>query len=304
MVKLGLLDCTNNQIETLHPFGKNVNLTKVYLDNNKITSIPGQPESDGYKYFFGYYDVELFSCTNNLLTEVPDVFNAKSVNIMASVDFSYNQIAGFENDTLHHGINAATVSLSHNRLEEMPAVLFKTGSPMTTLVLSGNGMKRIPEGSMKGKYSHYLQTLDLSYNKLSKLPKDLWAENLPYLYGIDLSDNCFKEFPYEPLDGNSITTFGLRRQRDEQGNRILKTWPTGLYGNCPNLLAFYVGENDLRKIEDDISPNLRVFEIAGNPNIVIDLSGWWCEYYRLGYNLLIYDKTQTITGCDYIELED
>lgn len=304
MVKLGLLDCTNNQIETLHPFGKNVNLTKVYLDNNKITSIPGQPESDGYKYFFGYYDVELFSCTNNLLTEVPDVFNAKSVNIMASVDFSYNQIAGFENDTLHHGINAATVSLSHNRLKKMPAVLFKAGSPMTTLVLSGNGMDSIPEGSMKGKYSHYLQTLDLSYNKLSKLPKDLWAENLPYLYGIDLSDNCFKEFPYEPLDGNSITTFGLRRQRDEQGNRILRTWPTGLYGNCPNLLAFYVGENDLRKIEDDISPNLRVFEIAGNPNIVIDLSGWWCEYYRLGYNLLIYDKTQTITGCDYIELED
>ena len=298
MVKLALLECTNNQIETLHPFGKNVNLTKVYLDNNKITKIPGWEDTDGYKYFFGYYDVELFSCTNNLLTKVPDVFNAKSVNIMASVDFSYNLIDGFENGDDHHGINAVTVSLSYNRLDTMPAVLFKTGSPMTTLVLSGNGMTSIPEGSMTGKYSHYLQTLDLSYNKLTDLPKDLWSSNIPYLYGIDLSYNCFKEFPYEPLDGGYLTTFGLRHQRDGQGNRTLTTWPTGLY-TCPSLVAFYVGSNDLRKVEDTISPYLRYFEIKDNPNISIDLSGV-CDYYRLGYNLLIYDKDQDIRGCDYL----
>ena len=298
MVKLALLDCTNNQIKTLHPFGKNVNLTKFYLDNNKITKIPGKEDKDGYKYFFGYYDVELFSCTNNLLDSVPDVFNAKSVNIMASVDFSYNNIVGFENGDQHHGINAVTVSLSYNRLEEMPAILFKTGSPMTTLVLSGNGMKNIPEGSMTGKYSHYLQTLDLSYNKLTDLPKDLWSNNIPYLYGIDLSYNCFENFPYEPLDGAYLTTFGLRHQRDEQGNRTLTTWPTGLY-TCPSLVAFYVGSNDLRKIEDTISPYWRYFEIKDNPNISIDLSTV-CDYYRLGYNLLIYDKTQDIRGCDYL----
>ena len=298
MVKLALLDCTNNKIHTLHPFGKNVNLTKFYLDNNKITKIPGHLESDGYKYFFGYYDVELFSCSNNLLDSVPDVFNAKSVNIMASVDFSYNNIVGFENGDQHHGINAVTVSLSYNQLKSMPSVLFKTGSPMTTLVLSGNGMTSIPEGSMVGKYSHYLQTLDLSFNKLTDLPKDLWSDNIPYLYGIDLSDNCFEEFPYEPLDGGYLTTFGLRRQRDEQGNRILKIWPTGLY-TCPSLVAFYVGSNDLRKIEDTMSPYLRYFEIKDNPNISIDLSSV-CDYYRLGYNLLIYDKTQDIQGCDYL----
>ena len=304
MVKLALLDCTNNNIQKLHPFGKNVNLTKVYLDNNKIKKIPGHLESDGYKYFFGYYDVELFSCSNNQLDSVPDVFNAKSVNIMASVDFSYNNIVGFENGDDHHGINAVTVSLSYNRLDTMPAVLFKTGSPMTTLVLSGNGMKSIPQGSMTGKHSHYLETLDLSYNKLTSLspdpniPSDFWATNLPYLYGIDLSYNCFKEFPYDPLDCAKLTTFGLRHQRDDQGNRTLTTWPTGLY-TCPSLVAFYVGSNDLRKIDDIISPYLRYFEIKDNPNISIDLSDV-CDYYRLGYNLLIYDKDQDIRGCDYL----
>ena len=298
MVKLAMLDCTNNQVHTLHPFGKNINLTKVYLDYNQITTIPGHREDDGYDYFFGYFDVELFSCTHNLITEVPDIFNAKSVNIMASVDFSYNLISGFENGNRHRGINATTVSLSYNRLETMPSVLFKTGSPMTTLILSGNGMKSIPEGSMVGPYSFWLQTLDLSYNKLADLPEDFYSDNIPYLYGIDLSYNCFADFPYEPLDGAYVSTFGIRHQRDEEGNRTLKEWPTGLY-RCPSLGAFYIGSNDLRKIDDTISPYIRYFEIKDNPNISIDLSGI-CDYIMAGYNLLIYDKTQDIRGCDYL----
>ena len=301
MVKLALLDCTNNKIKTLHPFGKNVNLTKVYLDYNEIEHIPGHREDDGYDYFFGYYDVELFSCTNNKLTQVPDIFNAKSVNIMKDVDLSYNLISGFEHGDAHRGINANSVSLSYNKLEEMPAVLFKSGSPMTILMLSGNGMKRIPEGSMTGKYSHYLQSLDLSYNKLTDLPSDLWATNVPYLYGIDLSYNCFSEFPYEPLDCSYLTTFGIRHQRDEEGNRTLRTWPTGLY-TCPSLVGFYIGSNDLRKIEDTISPYIRYFEIKDNPNISIDLSDV-CDYIAAGYYLLIYDKTQDIRGCAYLDLE-
>ena len=305
MEKLGMLDCTNNQIHTLHPFGKNINLTKVYLDNNKIEKIPGELDKDGYNYFFGYFDVELFSCTYNQLTEVPDIFNAKSKNVMGSVDFSYNKISGFENGDNHHGINASSVSLSYNQLDTMPAVLFKTGSPMTTLILSGNGMKSIPKGSMTGPYSHFLQTLDLSYNKLTDLPDidgdnpaDFHSKNIPYLYGIDLSYNCFAKFPYEPLEGAYLSTFGIRHQRDEQGNRTLKEWPTGIY-RCPSLGAFYIGSNDLRKIEDTISPYIRYFEIKDNPNISIDLSDI-CDYIRLGYNLLIYDKTQDIRGCDYL----
>ena len=297
MVKLAMIDCTNNQIETLHPFGKNINLTKVYLDYNKITHIPADEEG----YFFGYYDVEEFTCTHNLLTEVPDIFNAKSVNIMKTIDFSYNQIKGFEHGDAHRGINATSVSLSYNQLEEMPSVLFKTGSPLVTLILSGNGMKRIPEGSMTGKYSHYLQTLDLSYNKLTDLPTDFWSTNLPYLYGIDLSYNSFSEFPYEPLDCPYLTTFGIRHQRDEAGNRTLRTWPTGLY-TCPSLVGFYIGSNDLRKIEDTISPYIYYFEIKDNPNISIDVSGV-CDYIAAGYYLLIYDKTQDIRGCDYLDLE-
>lgn len=296
MEMLSMLDCTNNKVHTLHPFGKSINLTKTYLDYNQITEIPN---IDGY--FFGYYDVEMFSCTNNLLTKLPNIFNAKSNYVMASVDFSYNLISELEDGDAHRGINANSVSLSYNRLKTMPARLFHSGSPITTLMLAGNGMERIPEGSMTGEYSRVLQSIDLSYNKLTDLPKDFWSTNIPYLYGIDLSYNCFSEFPYEPLDGAYLTTFGIRHQRDEEGNRTLKEWPTGLY-TCPSLVGFYIGSNDLRKIEDTISPYIYYFEIKDNPNISIDLSGV-CDYIAAGYYLLIYDKTQDIRGCDYLDLE-
>lgn len=299
MTKLSMLDCVYNKLEKVHPFGKEINLVKFYLDHNNLTEIP--VAEDGY--FFGYTDVESFTCSNNKLKLVPDAFNAKSVYVMQAVDFSYNEIEGFENGDNHRGINANSIDLSYNKLETFPGILFKTASPISTLMLAGNGMKEIPEGSLQGKYSYMLQSLDLSYNNLTKLPgEDFYATNLTYLYGIDLSYNSFSSFPTAPLNVATLTTFVIRHQRDANGNRTLREWPTGLY-TCPSLVAFYIGSNDLRKIDDTISPYIRVFEIKDNPNISITLSSTVCSYIQAGYYTLVYDKTQDIRGCDILDLE-
>jgi putative leucine rich repeat-containing domain protein len=55
----------------------------------------------------------------------------------------------------------------------------------------------------------------------------------------------------------------------------------------------------LRKIEDTISPYIRIFEIKDNPNISIDLTTV-CPYIQAGQYQLIYDKTQNIQGCDIL----
>lgn len=296
MVKLGMIDCTNNQIEVLHPFGKNINLAQVYLDYNKIKKIPA---TDGY--FCGYTQLESFNVSHNELTEFPDIFNANSAYVLQSVDFSYNKIARFENGDDFKGINASQVNLSDNHLKTFPDVLFKKGSPMTYLILAGNGMTKIPEGSLEGSNAWMLEALDLSYNYLSKLPDDFYAITLPYLTGLDLSYNSFSEFPIKPLDISKLQRLFVRYQRDDKGNRILKEWPTGIY-TCPSLSFLCLGGNDLRKIEDTISPNIFYFEIADNPNISIDLSAV-CDYIALGYYMLVYDPTQDIRGCDVLNLE-
>lgn len=297
MVKLGLLDLSNNKLKKVYPFTKSVNLVQFFLDNNQLTEIPH--DEDGY--FFGYADVESFSVSNNLLTELPDIFNANSKYIMEALDFSNNLITKLENGDNHRGYNATEIDLSYNRFETFPGRLFNAGSPIASINLAGNGMTSIPEGSLKGKYSARLQSVDLTYNKLTDLPSDFMATTCPYLYGIDLSYNCFSKFPTEPLSSGYLNVFGIRHQRDAEGNRILREWPTGLY-TCPSLVRFFIGSNDLRKIDDQISPYIRIFEIKDNPNISVDISPV-CNYIKAGLYILIYDKTQDIRGCDALDLE-
>lgn len=302
MTKLGLLDCTHNKIRVLHPFGKEINITKIYLDNNQITEVPGEPDADGYSYFSSYNDVETFSISHNKLTKVPNIFNAKSIYIMGSIDLSYNLIDGFEDGETYRGINADNVDLSYNRLKEFPSILFKSDSPISTLVLAGNGMERFDKGMAIGPGTKYLETLDLTYNNLNELPEDFNATSFPYLYGVDISYNSFSRFPYGPLDSATLTIFAIRHQRDANGTRTLREWPTGIYV-CPSLRALYMGSNDLRKIEDTISPNIRIFEIKDNPNISINVSSV-CAYISAGAYMLIYDRTQDIRGCDALDLEN
>ncbi|MGN0190041.1 MAG: hypothetical protein ACI39U_00140, partial [Candidatus Cryptobacteroides sp.] len=213
---------------------------------------------------------------------------------IASVDFSYNRISSFENGDDARGVNASTLCLNYNNLETFPGVLFAKGSHITTLQLAGNGMKSIPDGSMTGSKSHYLSIIDLSYNKLSSLPDDFLPTNIPYLYGLDISYNSFSNFPYNPLNCDRLDYINLRHQRDEAGNRILKTWPTGLY-QCPSLTRFFIGSNDLRKVDDTFTTRLRILEIADNPNISIDLSAIGA-YINAGYIMLIYDEDQDVRG--------
>ena len=297
MTKLGMIDCTNNRLRTVHPFGKEITLAKVYFDYNRIEKLTAAPDG----YFCGYSQLESFSATNNEMTLFPDIFNAKSVYVMQSVDFSYNKISGFENGEDFKGINSSAVNITNNRLETFPGILFKTGSPMNQLILAGNGMKKIPEGSLKGENTFLLEALDLSYNYLSELPDDFYARTLPYLAGMDLSYNRFSSFPTKPLSISTLSRFFIRYQRDENGNRCLKEWPTGLY-TCPSMAVFCIGGNDLRKIEDTISPYIMYFEIADNPNISIDMSSV-CDYIYAGYYTLIYDRTQDIRGCDALVLD-
>ena len=298
MTKLGYLDCTNNRLEVVHPFGKEISFATIYLDNNAITRI--YAAEDGY--FCGLSQMETFSCSNNRLTELPDIFTAQSVYTMQSANFSSNNISALENGERWRGINASSLNLADNRFVELPARLMKSGSKIETLMLSSNGMRKIAEGALTGPYSYYLSTIDLSFNRLKEIPfDDFSALNIPYLYGIDLSSNAFEEFPYAPLGINTLTVMSIRQQRDDAGNRTLRKWPTGLY-TCPKMSAFYIGSNDLRKIEDTISPYILLFEIKDNPNISIDLSGV-CPYIEMGYYQLIYDSTQDIRGCDALNLD-
>ena len=296
MTNLGLLDLAYNNIKKVHPFGKEITLSSLYLNNNQIEEIPAD--------LCGFTDdVETLTFAHNKLKKIPNIFDASSVRVMGSVDFSYNDITGVDTSNgTYKGINASTVSLSYNKIEKFPSELFAAGSPITSIDLSGNQMRTIPKGSIKGKNAYLLQVIDLRFNKLTSLSDDFRSTTLPYITNMDVSYNCFSEVPTQPLNSANLRAFAINHQRDANDNRCLRTWPTGIT-QCPSLIQFQIGSNDIRKVEEKLTYHLYIVNIKDNPNISIDVTSV-CPYIKAGAYMLFYDKTQDIRGCDALDLEN
>ena len=296
MTNLGLLDLAYNNIKKVHPFGKEITLSSLYLNNNQIEEIPAD--------LCGFTDdVETLTFAHNKLKKIPNIFDASSVRVMGSVDFSYNDITGVDTSNgTYKGINASTVSLSYNKIEKFPSELFTAGSPITSIDLSGNQMRTIPKGSIKGKNAYLLQVIDLRFNKLTSLSDDFRSTTLPYITNMDVSYNCFSEVPTQPLNSANLRAFAINHQRDANDNRCLRTWPTGIT-QCPSLIQFQIGSNDIRKVEEKLTYHLYIVNIKDNPNISIDVTSV-CPYIKAGAYRLFYDKTQDIRGCDALDLEN
>ena len=304
MVKLGLLDCVHNNVNHLEAFGTDVKLSDLMLSYNQIEEIPDE--------FCAFTDqVEGLGFSHNKLKYIPNIFNANSVYVMGSVDFSYNEI-GSEGSNIkcsmdqYKGINASTVTLSYNKIKKFPTELFASGSPISTIDLSNNLMTSIPENSLKPKNGNYKNTylltiIDLRFNILTSLSDDFRATTLPYLSNMDVSYNCFSKFPTQPLNSSQLKAFGIRHQRDAEGNRILREWPTGIT-TCPSLIQLQIGSNDIRKVDEKLTPQLYILDIGDNPNISIDVTSV-CPYIEAGMYVLIYDTTQDIRGCDALGIE-
>lgn len=298
LVKLGLLDLANNKIERFEePLGQNVNIVQFYLDNNLLSDFP----RDEQGLFCGTADVETFSVRMNKFKKFPNIFTSKSIYYMASVDFSYNEIDGFEGaeDGTYNGILVSTLTLNNNPyLTKYPKCLAETNSYVSYISLRGCSINEIPKGSFEYENAVSLVSMDLSYNDLDELPKEMHAGNLPYLYGVELSYNRFDSFPWEPLDSFYLTVLSVRCQRDENGERCLSEWPTGIY-NHTGLRALYLGSNNLGKIDDTISYLIYYLDISDNPNIIFDASDI-CSSIASGAYMLIYDQTQEIRNCDIL----
>lgn len=295
--RLTMLDLAYNKLHTVPVLGKDIDFAQLYLDNNLLESLPHDEEG----YFCGYASTETFSVKYNRLKKVPNIFSAKSVDKIKSVDFTGNDISGFEGeeDGTYRGINVETFTLAVNpNLKRYPKALAYSNSSVSYIILRACGIESIPKGSFMYKNAPALASLDLSYNKLKDLPSEMNAGNLPYLYGLDISFNSFSEFPYEPLDCSGLTVYAIRSQRNEKGERCLREWPNGLF-NHRGLRGFYIGSNDLRRIDDTISTLIYYLDISDNPNIIFDASDV-CYAWMQGAYLLIYDKSQTILNCDYM----
>lgn len=301
MERLRSLNCTSNKIHTIEaPFGKDHPFSSLLLSNNKLSSLP----IDGDGYFVGFdSNVETLSFSYNEFTQLPDIFDSKSIFGLGTVDFSFNKISTIEHaaEGTYKGIRAEIFNLAYNKLPEFPKCIYNSGSNITFLSVAGNGMKGFEKDAFKGEWIENTTTLDFSGNCFTELPKDFNNRQFPYVQAMDMSYNSFAAYPWQAMNLSNLRTFIFRGQRDANGFRCMKEWPKGI-GAHPSLLALLLGSNDIRKVNDTISYDIYNLDITDNPNIVIDLTNI-CPYIKARYFNLMYDPTQDIRGCDILNLK-
>ena len=294
MKKLGMIDFSSNRIHTIEEaWGNDIKPVQIYFDDNKLSEFP----VDENGVFCYMEDAETFSVRNNEFTAFPDIFDAGSMYAVVSIDFSYNHIGSFPDD--FKGVYVQTLTIANNpELTRYPVEIAESDSKIMNINFRGCNISEVPEGSFDYENAVHLSSIDLSYNDLDDLPWDMHAGNMPYLYGVELSYNRFSTFPWEPLDSQYLTVYAIRGQRDENGARCLSDWPEGIYQHR-GLRGFYIGSNNLGKIEDTISTLCYYLDISDNPEIIFDASDI-CYAAQTGAYILIYDKTQDIRNCDYL----
>ena len=292
--ELSMLDLAHNNIHgKIKPFGEKFSPIEIHLDNNQIEGF----EYDPSKKFCRTEDLDVFSANFNRLTEFPNIFTSDTKYTMTSISLAYNQISRFPDN--FQGVMVKTLTLSANAFTSFPKELLGTeglDSYVEFIQLKGNKISEWPEGCFKSKYNSSLISFDLSFNNLSELPSDFNAETFPYLYGFDISFNNFNHVPVGPLNCAGLTVYAIRGQRDKNGERCLRDWYTGLYQH-KGLRGFYIGSNDLRKIDDTISTLIYYLDISDNPNITFDASDV-CAAWKAGLYILYYDLDQEIINCD------
>lgn len=298
-ISASYVDFASNRISgEIYCYGKSFAPSQLQLENNAIT---GFRQKDGIGSADGemFCDPELLSSVsfaNNRLTFIPDIFYSENMYRLSNVDMSYNMISEITDD--FRGVWTTEMNLGGNPFSIFPERLLGEGSESSInyLIMSDCGMDEIPEKAFDGEYAGALISLDLQYNNLSELPFTFNAASFPYLYGVDISYNEFASVPSGPLDSKSLTVYAIRGQRDKSGRRCLRTWPSGLY-NHTGLRGFYIGSNDIRTVNEQISFIITNLEISDNPNIYFDASDI-CYYWMNGAYMLIYDKTQNIVNCE------
>lgn len=294
MKKLGMMDFSSNKIHTIEEaWGNDIKPVQVYFDDNRLSEFP----VDDKGVFCYMEDAETFSVKFNNFTQFPNIFDSGSMFAIVSIDFSYNHISSFPED--FRGVYVQTLTITNNpELTKYPVEIAKSNSKIMNINFRGCNIAEIPEGSFDYKNAIHLTSFDLSYNDLKDLPYEMHAGNMPYLYGVELSYNQFAEFPWEPLDSQYLTVFAIRGQRNEKGERCLSEWPVGIYQHR-GLRGFYIGSNNLGKIEDTISTICYYLDISDNPEIIFDASDV-CYAIQQNAYVLIYDKTQDIRNCDIL----
>lgn len=237
------------------------------LSSNNFVSFPSQ-----LQFFLSVEELDISG--NHLSQQLPsylkDWTNLHTLNLsnnnfdtwsnyglsssLRKLDLSKNKIYRVAEDAFSGMLSLRYISLSENRLNELPTNVLVEANNLENLILSRNYFSTVPDFQ-----SSSLRSLDLSSCQIAGLSSDSLA-GMPSLLEIDLSINQIESIPdyfasntLQELDlsYNGITALTVRTFSslphlavlDLRGNEFKEVWSTAIFASNPFLREIHLKGN-------------------------------------------------------------
>ncbi|XP_042305417.1 malignant fibrous histiocytoma-amplified sequence 1 isoform X2 [Sceloporus undulatus] len=171
--------------------------------------------------------VETLNLSGRGLEELPEGLCVALGPSLRVLSLRRNRLSGLPSaSSLRHLAHLAELDLSHNRVRSLEGRALGLLGALRKLNLSHNHLGGPPEGTVGtlpeglGALWH-LEELDLSFNRLSRLPREALA-GLRCLRALDVDHNRLPAFP------SGVLELGALEELDCSGNRLLRALPEGI----------------------------------------------------------------------------
>ncbi|XP_069783373.1 podocan-like protein 1 [Narcine bancroftii] len=249
------LSLQNNQLENIpsKDLAKLTKLKTLSLHNNKLLS-RGLPD----KAFKFLQELENLYLSNNKLTVTP----RRLPSTLQIVDFAANHLKEVFPPTFSHKPRLRFIYLHNNKLTNagLPKAMFNGSQMVTTLILSNNNLRQVPEN-----LPPLLDQLHLQNNRIAKIPKGAFS-NLQQLRELYLQHNRLTN------SGITAQTFSKMKRMeflDLSSNNLVKV-PEGL---PPNIVILQLRKNRITSISKSSVNRIRNLQYLLLQNNRITASG-------------------------------
>lgn len=258
-------------------FGSLTNLTRLLLNNNKISILP-------VGIFDSVQKLEMLQLKGNILSFLPDRL-FRRLHKLRELDLSFNQIGSISAEVFQNNSLLRALSLQANMIPELPAGIFSHLDHLEELNLRSNLISNLSADVFPSSLRklilkkntlaqlhpsvfhklHHLIHLDLSQNQLSEIPSDLF-QSLISLKKLDLSENRITALPGTVFKG----LFGIKAIHLQKNK--LSSLEVDLLKDQHDMEQLYLFTNSLWSIPQAFFDELDfqcVVQLHGNP--------WRCD---------------------------
>lgn len=236
-------------------FNRLENIVFINLANNDLQSLPPN-------LFDKVTNIEELDLSSNKISNLPkDIFQNTSLAILT---LKYNKITS-KLDFATSEIQK--LDLSFNNISNIDNMMFNKLTGLTTLILKGNGIKKIHQASFFELKN--LRQIDLSYNDLEQVSSTLFLANKE-LDIIRLNDN--NRLKSLPLEGFSCESGNFNIYLFDLQNCDISELGDDTFKNMPRMTSLNLAWNNIDTLNKEFFKNMsKLIELNLSNNVISEL---------------------------------